>query len=82
MRFENAEEQMDVVWHDDKAVEIVSLPVEVPECGRHDFPYRGQFQVTLPESQIKPCLNLVGELLAIGDVGFVAPWFGVIVEKF
>ena len=73
---------MDVVRHDDKAVEIVSLPVEVPECGRYDFPYRGKFQVTLPESTIKPSLDLIGELPAVGNVGFVAPWFGVIVEKF
>ena len=72
---------MDVVRHDDKAVEIVSLPVEVPECGRYDFPYRGKFQVTLPESTIKPSLDLIGELPAVGNVGFVAPWFGVIVEK-
>lgn len=70
-----------MVWHDDKAVEIVSLTIEVPECRRHDFPYRGQFQVALTESPIQPSLDLIRELLAVGDVGFVAPWFGVLVEK-
>jgi len=73
---------MDVVRHDDKAVEIVSHPIEVHECGENDFTDGGEFQMALPKSAIQPCLDLVGELLAVGDVGFVAPWLGVIDEKF
>jgi len=72
---------VNVVWHEDVAVQFVTFAIEVLKSFGYDLADGWVFQVAIADSTVEPCFDLICELFAVSNVNFVAPWFGVFVEE-